>query len=61
MLREGEMLEQPDLANTLAEYGESLAAGMRVITGSFSKVDLRAGERWEAEFAGIGTVRVAFD
>ncbi len=49
------------LANTLAECGESLAAGMRVITGSFSKVDVRAGERWEAEFAGIGTVRVAFD
>jgi 2-keto-4-pentenoate hydratase len=48
------------LANTLGEYGETLAAGMRVITGSFAKVDVAAGETWTAEFSGIGTVRVHF-
>lgn len=48
------------LANTLAEYGEVLAAGMRVITGSFAKVDVAAGETWSATFSGIGDVTVSF-
>lgn len=48
------------LANTLAEYGEVLEAGMRVITGSFSKHDIGAGETWRARFDGIGEVRVCF-
>ncbi len=48
------------LANTLAAYGEVLAAGMRVITGSFAKVDVAAGQTWAAEFAGIGAVKVKF-
>ncbi len=49
------------LANTLAEYGEALEAGMRVITGSFSKHDVAAGEVWRASFSGIGEVSVRFD
>ena len=48
------------LANTLAEYGLRLEAGMRVITGSFSKHEVAAGQSWEAEFHGIGKVRVSF-
>ena len=48
------------LANTLADYGEVLAAGMRAITGSFAKVDVAAGQTWSAEFSGIGEVKVSF-
>jgi 2-keto-4-pentenoate hydratase len=47
------------LANTLAQYGEVLAAGMRVITGSFAKVDVRAGETWSADFSGVGEISVS--
>jgi 2-keto-4-pentenoate hydratase len=48
------------LANTLAAYGEPLAAGMRVITGSFAKVDVSAGETWSSDVKGIGQVSVSF-
>lgn len=48
------------LVNTLATYGESLKAGMRVITGSFAKVPVHAGETWSAEFSGIGSLSVSF-
>ena len=48
------------LANTLAAYGEVLAAGMHVITGSFAKVDVAAGETWTADFSGIGQLQVSF-
>jgi 2-keto-4-pentenoate hydratase len=48
------------LANTLAAYGEVLATGMRVITGSFAKLDVAAGETWTATFSGIGEVSIRF-
>lgn len=46
------------LANTLAYYGEALAAGMRVITGAFSFHPLAPGQHWRAQFAGVGAVSV---
>lgn len=49
------------LAKTLAKHGLALESGMRVITGSFAKVDVAPGQRWEAEFAGIGEVAVTFE
>lgn len=48
------------LANTLAGHGEAVEAGSRVITGSFAKFEVAAGERWEAEFSGIGSIAVSF-
>ena len=48
------------LANTLAAHGEVLAAGMHVITGSFAKVDVAAGQTWSADFSGIGQVQIGF-
>jgi 2-keto-4-pentenoate hydratase len=48
------------LANVLGEYGQALEPGQRVITGSFAKEDVAAGESWEARFSGIGTVSVRF-
>ena len=48
------------LANKLGEFGQAIEPGMRVITGSYSKVDVQAGEQWEAEFQGIGLVAVSF-
>ncbi len=48
------------LANTLAGYGEAVEAGSRVITGSFAKFEVAAGEHWEAFFSGIGSISVSF-
>lgn len=48
------------LANLLADHGETLEAGMRVITGSFSKHDVGPGQAWRARFSNIGEVRVRF-
>ncbi len=48
------------LANTLAECGEALEAGMRVITGSFSNHDVSVGQSWRADFSGIGAVSARF-
>lgn len=48
------------LANTLAEHGEVLGEGMRVITGSYAKVDVTPGESWHAEFSGVGSVAIEF-
>jgi 2-keto-4-pentenoate hydratase len=48
------------LANTLADCGETLEAGMRVITGSFSNHDVTAGQSWRAQFSNIGAVSVRF-
>ncbi|BAU49088.1 2-keto-4-pentenoate hydratase [Sulfurifustis variabilis] len=49
------------LANMLAEHGEALEAGMRVITGSFSKHDVTAAGAWRARFSGVGEVSVRFE
>lgn len=48
------------LANTLAECGEALEAGMQVITGSFAYHDVAPGQSWCARFSGIGSVSVRF-
>lgn len=48
------------LAKTLARHGLALEPGMKVITGSFAKVEVAPGQRWEAEFSGIGGVAVTF-
>jgi 2-keto-4-pentenoate hydratase len=50
------------LANRLATFGSSLKVGQRVLTGSFSRpMPIGRGERWEATFAGIGSVAARFD
>lgn len=49
------------LANKLAELGLALEAGMRVMSGSFTRQYLlAAGDRIEARFAPVGTVRAEF-
>jgi 2-keto-4-pentenoate hydratase len=49
------------LANVLAGFDRQLEPGQKVITGSFSKHDVGAGEHWVAEFSGIGTCDVSFE
>jgi len=50
------------LANNLAKYGQHLKAGHRVLTGSFNPPHpISRGDRWEARFAGLGSVNVHFD
>lgn len=44
------------LANILSTYGQRLEAGQRVITGSYSKHSVVAGQSWKARFDGIGEV-----
>ena len=46
------------LARVLAAHGRALEPGQRVITGAFARFDARAGERWRAEYEGIGTAEV---
>jgi 2-keto-4-pentenoate hydratase len=49
------------LANKLAEFGLALEAGMRIMSGSFTKqYPLAAGDRIEARFVPIGTVTAEF-
>ncbi len=49
------------LANKLAEFELALAAGMRVMSGSFTKqVMLAPGDRVEARFSPFGTVAARF-
>jgi len=49
------------LANKLAEFGLALEAGMRIMSGSFTKqYPLAAGDRIEARFVPIGTVMAEF-
>lgn len=49
------------LANVLAAHGHKLEAGQRVITGSFCRHPVSAGQLWEAQFDGAGTVRINID
>jgi 2-keto-4-pentenoate hydratase len=45
------------LANRLAAFGERLAAGQVILTGSYTPLlPLRAGERWAARFGDLGEV-----
>ena len=49
------------LANKLAEFGLALEAGMKVMSGSFTRQYLlSAGDRIEARFDPVGTVRAEF-
>lgn len=49
------------LANTLAAYGETLAAGSVILSGALCRaVDLAPGDHALAEFAGLGAVRVSW-
>ena len=49
------------LANKLAEFGWRLEAGMRVMSGSFTRqYGLAAGDRVESRFESIGAVRAEF-
>ena len=49
------------LANKLAEFGLALEAGMRVMSGSFTRqYILNAGDRVEARFAPVGSVSAEF-
>jgi len=49
------------LANKLAEFGLDLEAGMRIMSGSFTKqYPLAMGDRIEARFDPVGTVTAEF-
>jgi 2-keto-4-pentenoate hydratase len=49
------------LAGKLAEYGRSLEAGTKVMTGSFTKqYAVREGDHVRARFSGFGTVEARF-
>jgi 2-keto-4-pentenoate hydratase len=49
------------LANKLAEFGRGLDAGMKVMSGSFTRqYTLQGGERVEARFVPVGTVVAEF-
>jgi 2-keto-4-pentenoate hydratase len=44
----------------LGQQGRGIEAGARVITGAFARFDAAAGERWHAEYDGVGSVEVSF-
>lgn len=46
------------LVEQLARHSQKLRAGQKVITGAFARFPAAAGDRWEADFAGIGTAVV---
>jgi len=49
------------LANKLAEFGLALEAGMKVMSGSFTRQYLlNAGDRIDATFTPVGSVRAEF-
>ena len=49
------------LANQLAEFGVALEAGMRVMSGSFTKqYRIKCGDRIESRFTPFGAVSVQF-
>ena len=50
------------LANKLSQFGRSLEAGMRIMSGSFVQMfPIQAGDRIEARFDPIGTVTAQFE
>ena len=50
------------LANTVAAFGKSLAAGQVVLTGTFTKPPAASrGDRFETRFSGLGTVSASFN
>jgi len=49
------------LANALHRYGRRLQAGQRIMTGSFTKpMAISAGDTFETEFSGVGSVKAKF-
>jgi 2-keto-4-pentenoate hydratase len=48
------------LAAVLGAHGRALEPGQVVITGAFARFDAAAGQRWRAEYAGVGEVEVTF-
>ncbi|MCC5988601.1 MAG: 2-oxo-hepta-3-ene-1,7-dioic acid hydratase [Pararhodobacter sp.] len=49
------------LVHRLAQYGQGLAAGDIVLSGSFIRpVEAPPGSRFEADFGALGTIRVGF-
>ena len=50
------------LARTVARFGVRLRAGHLILPGSCTRaIDARAGDVFEAEFDGLGSVRLAFE
>ena len=47
------------LASLLHRHGRRIEAGHRVITGAFCRMDVQAGDRWTADYSGLGTVEVS--
>ena len=75
MKRNGEVIEQVTgkdvidnqldsiawLANHLADHGQALEPGQRIMSGSFTKpTPIAKGDRWESNFSGIGAVSATF-
>lgn len=48
------------LATILDAHGRALEPGQLVITGAYSRFDVRAGQHWRADYEGIGSVEVDF-
>jgi len=49
------------LANTLGRFNRGLLAGQKIITGSFCRQPVAAGDTWKASFSSIGDVQISFD
>lgn len=47
------------LAAALAARGLALDPGQKVITGAFARFDAAPGQRWRADYAGVGSVEVS--
>jgi 2-keto-4-pentenoate hydratase len=46
------------LAAVLAEHGQALEPGYKVITGAFCRYDLVPGDHWRADYSAIGEVDI---
>jgi len=44
----------------LTAHGQALLPGQKLITGSFVRFDVAAGQHWRADYEGIGSVEVRF-
>jgi 2-keto-4-pentenoate hydratase len=46
------------LAAKLAEHGQALESGFKVITGAFARHDMMVGDHWRAVYSGVGEVEI---
>ncbi len=46
------------LVEQLARHGQTLRAGEKVITGAFARFPAEPGDRWRANYSGIGDVDI---